>query len=92
MGNFHCISSGCGRVQFREYLPPVVRWRYEDEDWNEIEADDYKLEKEVGKCPSVEYHVFGVYLSKNINNCDKEAYWHNNYPLKGEEGICHLPA
>ncbi len=35
MGNFHCIPESCGRVVYREYLPPVVRWRYPGEKWQE---------------------------------------------------------
>ena len=46
MGNFHCIPDSCARIIYRAYLPPVVRWRYEGEDWQEIEADDYAIEQE----------------------------------------------
>ena len=44
MGFFHCIESGCARVEYQEYLPPVIRWRYPEEEWQEIEADDYTIE------------------------------------------------
>ncbi len=44
MGLFHCIESSCARVEYQEYLPPVVRWRYPGEEWQEIEADDYSIE------------------------------------------------
>ena len=44
MGNFHCIPSTCARVVWREYLSPVVRWRYPGEEWKEIEADDYQID------------------------------------------------
>ncbi len=76
MGNWHCIPSGCAKVVYREYLPPVIRWRYEDEDWNEIEADDYAIEQEKGKCPTL-YHVFGTYTSVNTDDhgCFVTGYW-----------------
>ncbi|MEO0835979.1 MAG: hypothetical protein AAFY16_08330 [Cyanobacteria bacterium J06642_3] len=45
MGNFHCIPSSCARVVWREYLPPVIRWRYPDEDWQEIEANNYEIKE-----------------------------------------------
>ena len=57
MGNFHCIPSSCARVVWREYLPPVVRWRYENEDWQEIEADDYAIEQKQGQCRGIQYYV-----------------------------------
>lgn len=44
MGNFHCVPDGCGRVVYREYLPGVIRWRYPNEEWNEIEGDNFTLE------------------------------------------------
>ena len=44
MGNFHCIPSTCARVVWREYLSPVVRWRYPGEEWKEIEADYYQID------------------------------------------------
>ena len=43
MGNFHCIPSSCATVVYREYLPPVVRWQYPGEEWQEIEGDDYEI-------------------------------------------------
>ncbi|WP_036488034.1 hypothetical protein [Myxosarcina sp. GI1] len=52
MGNFHCIPESCGKVVYREYLPPVIRWKYPNEDWQEIEGDDYAIEQEKGKCPT----------------------------------------
>lgn len=50
MGNLHCITSGCATVIYREYLPPVVRWRYEGEAWQEIEGDDYSIQREEMQC------------------------------------------
>jgi hypothetical protein len=45
MGNFHCVPSGCAEVVYQEYLPPVVRWRYPGEAWQEIVgADNYTTE------------------------------------------------
>ena len=64
MGNFHCIIEGCGRVVYRPYLPPVVRWRYPGEDWQEIEGDDYSIDELPAQCCgtwdiTVEYDVPG---------------------------------
>ena len=76
MGNFHRISSSCARVVWREYLPPVVRWRYDfGEEWQEIEADDYATEKEKGKCQSL-YHAFGTLTNMNLSweDCKATGY------------------
>lgn len=45
MGNFHCVSSNCATVHYREYLPPKIRWRYGSEPWQEILADDYSAQQ-----------------------------------------------
>jgi len=45
MGNFHCIDSGCARVVYQVYEPPVICWRYGDEQWNEIRGDSYTVEQ-----------------------------------------------
>ena len=47
---FHCIPEGCGKVFYRPYLAPVVRWRYPGEDWREIEADDYSIDQLPAQC------------------------------------------
>lgn len=57
MGNWHCISNSCAEVHYREYLPPIIRWRYLGEDWNEIEGDDYNLE-ETRDCSGVPWGFF----------------------------------
>lgn len=44
MGNWHCIDSSCAEVVYREYLPPSIRWKYDNEPWQEIEGDDYTLD------------------------------------------------
>lgn len=73
MGNFHCIPSNCGTVTYREYLPPVVRWRYPGEEWQEIQGDDYTVEQ---KYPdntkfvvdfSVDYYGYGNYINSFSN-------------------------
>ncbi len=61
---FHCIPEGCGQVFYREYLAPVVRWRYPGEDWQEIEGDDYSVKELPAQCCgtwdiTVEYYVPG---------------------------------
>lgn len=72
MGSFHCIPESCGRVVYREYLPPSVRWKYPDEDWQEIiGADDYALEQinrpQMGK---------SYYLRAS---CQAEMWTHGNF-------------
>jgi hypothetical protein len=47
MGNWHCISSSCATVYYREYEPPKVRWQYPNEPWQEIKGDDYSVETKV---------------------------------------------
>jgi hypothetical protein len=46
MGNWHCITSSCATVHYREYSPPKTRWRYGAEPWKEIEGDDYTIKQE----------------------------------------------
>jgi len=41
MGNWHCISSSCATVHYREYQGAKIRWRYGSEPWREINGDDY---------------------------------------------------
>lgn len=62
MGNFHCIPSDCATVYYREYLPPVVRWRYPGEEWNEKIALDFTIEDESKKYdldPTKKYKITG---------------------------------
>lgn len=90
MGSFHCIPSDCARVMVREYLPPVVRWRYEGEDWQEIEADDYSIDNQIGRCPA-EYHVFGTYISKRKADCNQLGYWRSSMRLNGADVSSYIP-
>ena len=61
MGNWHCVTSDCAKLVYREYKPPSVRWRYSpSESWQEIiGADNYELEQNWygGQNPSVSYQV-----------------------------------
>lgn len=58
MGNSHCISSSCATVHYRKYEPPKIRWRYENEPWQEIiGADNYSLEQPKGQCCDLIYRV-----------------------------------
>ncbi len=50
MSIYNCIPNGCGRVLWREYLPPKVRWKYPGENWNEIEGDSYEIENLPAQC------------------------------------------
>lgn len=82
MGNFHCIPESCSRVVYREYLPPVLRYRYPDEDWQNIDGDSYSIDSQVGKCPT-KYHVFGTYISKRNNDCNQQIYWRTASAVDG---------
>ncbi|MDJ0595989.1 MAG: hypothetical protein QNJ72_39410 [Pleurocapsa sp. MO_226.B13] len=89
-GNFYCVPSSCAKIVYREYLPPVVRWRYEGEDWQEIiGADSYTTEKERGKCDT-EYNASGkfeaAYKFRNPDACRGLWDWYSNpnNPIPGK--------
>lgn len=90
MGNFHCIPESCARVVWREYLPPIVRWRYPDEDWQEIEADNYELELANGQCPT-KYHLFGTYKVANLSNCTGTGYWRTSFAVHRDDAVSFIP-
>lgn len=90
MGNWHCVSSSCARITYQNYLPPKIRWRYPNEEWQEIEADDYSLENEVGACP-VLYHAFGTFISKNSTRCNQVFYWKTKGGVDGSTVESYLP-
>lgn len=82
MGSFHCIPSDCARVIVRQYLPPVVRWRYGDKDWQEIEGDDYKIDSNLGQCENVRYRVDIKF--NYLNNSEPTEAYRNLYgPIDG---------
>lgn len=62
----------------------MIRYRYPDESWQEIDGDEYTLEQEKGECP-VLYHAFGTFFSKNhsAGGCDKNAWWRTKVSLNG---------
>lgn len=64
----------------------LIRWRYNDEEWNEIEADDYQISTSVGVCP-VDYQAFGTYINLNINQgaCREIVYWRTKTATNGAE-------
>jgi hypothetical protein len=66
MGNWHCVPSSCAEVVYQEYLPPVVRWRYPGENWQEIEADDYSLAQIQQPCPGQPHEL--NYGRQNVLN------------------------
>lgn len=74
MGNWHCITSSCATVHYREYSAPKIRWRYGSEAWQEIEADNYTIVQEQGKCQT-RYRVTGTYLSANGYSCKQVRNW-----------------
>jgi hypothetical protein len=48
MGNWHCVTSSCAEVHYREYEPAKIRWRYGSEAWQEIiGANDYSTDLKV---------------------------------------------
>lgn len=81
MGNWHCIDSSCAKVHYREYLPPVVRWRYPGESWNEINADDYTIVQPPGQCDT-NYHLQGrfeaAYKFNNPEACRGLWQWQSS--------------
>ena len=98
MGNFHCIPDTCARVVYHEYLPPVVRWRYQGEDWNKIEGDDYQLNNLIGQCPiryDVEYIAY--YETQPFQRIVRGVFGKINmfYLLNGNlyvnQGLSHNP-
>lgn len=83
MGNFHCIPESCGKVVYREYLPPVIRWKYPNEDWQEIEGDDYAIEQsQGGKTEGVRYNVV-IYFNKTLVSIGS---FYRSYTLTGPIG------
>lgn len=53
-----CNWARSSQVVWQEYsLPPVIRWRYQGEDWNEIEGDDWETEQQKGQCCNLIYRV-----------------------------------
>jgi hypothetical protein len=63
MGNWHCISSSCATVHYREYLGGKIRWRYGSEAWQEIVGDDYTIVTKFsdfkgGQCPEERYQAY----------------------------------
>ena len=64
MGNFHCIPNGCARVVYREYLPPSIRYRYEGEDWQHVDGDDYAIEESLGGQREGVRYIVHVYIKK----------------------------
>ena len=72
MVNFHCIPESCVKVVlvYREYKPPVVRWRYsESEPWQEIDGDNYAIDEQKGQCDKP-YLVKGRSARNALFYCD----------------------
>jgi hypothetical protein len=66
VGNWYCVPSSCGRVVYREYLPPVVRWRYPGEAWQEIEGDDYNIEDNTPFFPQTTPKAYRIWAKGKI--------------------------
>jgi hypothetical protein len=79
MGNWHCVSSGCAKVVYREYEPPKIRWRYGSEPWQEIiGADDYSLAQPKGQC-ATGYLLTGRFEGAYENfGCRTIVNWYSN--------------
>lgn len=73
MGNWHCIPESCGRVTYREYLPPQIRYRYSNEDWIYVDGDNYKLEQPLGQCLCEPYDIRVFYTSKFAGSGEQKA-------------------
>ena len=70
MGNWHCVTSNCAKVVYREYLPPSIRYRYEGEDWNEITGEGLTYTFELtdppfsgGQCLGTRYYCTIEFLN-----------------------------
>jgi hypothetical protein len=69
----------------------TIKWQYPGESENQIlGADGYSLEQEKGKCP-VLYHVFGQYISLNLDSCGLRSYWRTSYAVNGGLVTDYLP-
>lgn len=70
---------------------PVIKWQYSGEEENRIiKANDYSIEREIGKCP-VRYRAFGTYVSRRAGDCGKTAYWRSGNDLIGTEVVSYTP-
>ena len=86
MGSWHCVNSSCAQLVYREYLPPVVRWRYPGEDWQEIEGDDYSIEDVE---PQFEYtgrKAYQILATVAVNGRCPPDPPYGQFPTKWEDG------
>lgn len=88
-----CDWAKNSQVVWREYLPPVIRWRYEGKQWQEIEGDNYQTSTSVGVCPA-DYQAFGTFINLNINQggCREIVYWRTKEATNGAEVESWQPA
>ena len=68
MGNWHCIPDGCGRVIYREYLPPQIRYRYKEEEWQYIDGDNYSIEENPGGQSEGVWYVVTTFQNADTNS------------------------
>lgn len=67
MGNFHCTTKDCARVVYQVYLSSVVRYKYEGEDWQEIEGDSYAIEDSKSKYDLNERKNYKIYAKAIVS-------------------------
>jgi hypothetical protein len=80
MGNWHCISSSCATVHYREYLGGKIRWRYGAEPWQEIAGDDYTTEVK----PSYTRDTYYNYLYRRpVGVANNNLVWSNDIVWAG---------
>jgi hypothetical protein len=68
MGNWHCITSSCATVHYREYESGKIRWRYGIEPWKEIAGDDYSIKVENSYTRDTNYKYVYRYPNGVANN------------------------
>lgn len=63
-----------------------VRYKYENENWQVIDGDNYVIQEQEIINPDKYYHVFGKYLARNYSatGCNVPGYWRTVTPIKGE--------
>lgn len=73
--NSYCNGARSAVINYRPYSAGKIRYRYPNEDWQEIEGDNYEvIPNPPGSCP-INYAVFGKYKVKNKIDCDNEDDW-----------------
>ena len=95
MAYFYCLPNSCGVVRYREYLPPQIRYRYENEDWIYIDGDDYSVKQLTGQCYDVEYRLLGNFISRTNRfpnaRCGETGYWATALTIRAKILDVYIP-